>query len=491
MNATSKTSTGWVVGLTSVASLMVALDLLVVSTALSTIRDDLGTSIELLQWTVTAYGLAFACLLMTGAALGDRFGRRRVFTCGLAVFATASAACALAPGIGWLIAARAVQGVGAALVLPLAVSLLSAAVPPERRGRALGVFEGVTGLATIAGPLVGGSLAQTVGWEWIFWINVPLAALVIPLARRRIPESHGPDTAVDTRGLLLVTGAGFGLVWALVRGNEAGWTSPGVLAALLVGLALAAVFLGWERRHPDPMLPLGLFRSRAFSAGTAASFLGFAALYGSVFFLAQFLQTGLGHTPLEAGVRLIPWTATLLVVAPVAGMLADRVGDRPVLTVGLALQAAGLVWLGLIATPDLSYATLVAPLVLGGIGASMAIPVVQNTVLSGVTPEALGKASGVNNTTQELGGAFGVAVLVAVFTSAGSHATAAAFATGFATAMVTCGGFAAAAALAAWFVPGTRHSGDADGREASAPASRAGSQPREQEGRRDESEAHQ
>ena len=239
MKTASKTSTTWVVGLTSVASLMVALDLLVVSTALSTIRDDLDTSVELLQWTITAYGLAFACLLMTGAALGDRFGRRRMFTSGLVLFAAASATCALASSIGWLIAARAVQGVGAALVLPLAVALLSGTVPPERRGRALGIFEGVTGLATIAGPPVGGSLAQSVGWEWIFWINLPIAVAVIFAARARISESHGPDAAIDIVGLLLVTGAGFGLIWALVRGNGSGMDQPGILAALVAGAVLA------------------------------------------------------------------------------------------------------------------------------------------------------------------------------------------------------------------------------------------------------------
>ncbi len=454
MNTTSRTASVWVLGLTSVASLMVALDLLVVSTALTTIRSDLGTSVEVLQWTVNAYGLAFACLLMTGAALGDRFGRRRMFITGLVLFALASAACALAPSVGWLISARAVQGVSAALVLPLAVSLLSATVPPERRGRALGIFEGITGLATIAGPLVGGSLAESVGWEWIFWANVPIAAVLVPLAWRRIPESHGPDAAIDTRGLLLVTGAGFAVVWALVRGNEAGWTSPSVVAALVTGTGLAVAFLGWERHHREPMLPLRLFRSRAFAAGTAASFLGFAALYGSVFFLAQFLQTGLGYTPLEAGVRLLPWTATLLVIAPVAGVLADRVGDRPVLTAGLALQAAGLGWIGVVASPDLTYPTLVLPLVIAGVGASVAIPVVQNTVLNGVAPEALGKASGVNNTTQELGGAFGVATLVAAFTAAGSYATAATFVTGFTAAIGGCAALAATAVLAALFVPG-------------------------------------
>jgi EmrB/QacA subfamily drug resistance transporter len=398
---------------------------------------------------------------MTGAALGDRFGRRRVFTSGLVLFAAASAACALAPTIGWLIAARAVQGVGAALVLPLAVSLLSSAVPSERRGRALGIFEGVTGLATIAGPPIGGILAQTVGWEWIFWVNVPIAAVLIPLVRARVPESHGPDAALDVCALVLVTGAGFGLVWALVRGNVSGWTSPAVVVALIAGTALTVAFVAWERHHPDPMLPLGLFRSRAFSAGTVASFLCFAALYGSVFFLAQLMQTGLGYTPLEAGVRLVPWTATLLVIAPLAGMLADRVGDRPVLTLGLALQAAGLAWVGLIASPDLSYPTLVVPLVVTGVGVSMAIPVVQNAVLNGVRPNALGKASGVNNSTQELGGALGVALLVAVFTAVGSYSSTSTFITGFTAAIGACAGLAAAAMVAALFVPGRERVRDA------------------------------
>jgi EmrB/QacA subfamily drug resistance transporter len=337
--------------------------------------------------------------------------------------------------------------------MPQAVSLLSVSVPPEHRGRALGVFEGLTGLATIAGPPLGGYLAQSAGWEWAFWINVPLVAVLVPLSWRRIPESRGPDAAIDTRGLLLVTGASLVLVWALVRGTEVGWTSSSVLVAMLGGPVLLAGFVAWERHHHEPMLPLGLFRSRAFSAGTAVSFLGFAALYGSVFFMAQFMQTGLGYTPLEAGVRLIPWTATLLVIAPLAGMLGDLVGDRPVLTVGLALQAAGLTWIGLLAAPNLAYPTLVLPLVVTGVGASMAIPVVQKTVLNGVAHEALGKASGVNNTTQELGGAFGVALLVAAFTASGSYATAATFIAGFAAAIGVCAALAATAALAALLVP--------------------------------------
>lgn len=453
MPAQTKPKRTWVLTLTSVASLMVALDLLVVSTALSTIRVDLNASIAQLQWTVTAYGLSFAVLLMTGAALGDRFGRRRVFTIGLGLFATTSAACALSPDVGWLIAARAAQGAGAALVMPLAVALLSAAYPPERRGRALGIFEGVTGLATIAGPLVGGIIAQEFGWEWIFWVNVPIAVCTISLVVRHVEESHGEDTTLDTRGLALVTGGALGLVWGLTRGNAVGWASLEILGAFAVGGSLMVAFVRWELRTREPMLPMALFGSRAFSAGTIASFLLFAALYGSVFFLAQFLQTGLGYTPLEAGLRLVPWTATLLVIAPVAGSLADRFGDRLVLVGGLVLQAAGLAWIVAIAAPGVSYPSLVLPLAVTGIGASMAIPVVQNTVLGAVASSAVGKASGANSMTQELGGVFGVAILVVAFTAVGSYASPLAFIDGFTAALAVCAGLAAAGAVAALAVP--------------------------------------
>jgi len=453
MTVISKPGQRWVLALTSIASFMVALDLLVVSTALTSIRTDLGASIEQVQWTITAYGLSFAVLLLTGAALGDRFGRRKVFTIGLGVFALASAGCALSPDVGWLITARAVQGAGAAMVMPLAVALLTAATPAERRGRALGVFEGITGLATIAGPPVGGAVAQLIGWEWVFWVNVPIALLMVPLVVSRIGESHGSDTALDTVGLVLVTGGALGLVWGLVRGNELGWTSPGIVAALAAGTGLIVAFVRWELRIREPMLPMRLFGSRAFAGATGASFLLFAALYGSVFFLAQFMQIGLGYTPLEAGLRLVPWTATLFVVAPLAGALADRIGNRPILVSGLMLNAAGLAWIAVIATPGVSYLALVLPLVVTGIGASMAIPVVQNAVFGAVATNQVGKASGANNMTQELGGVFGIAILVAVFTTVGSYASAVAFIDGFTVAVGVCASLAFGAAITALAVP--------------------------------------
>ena len=343
MNESHETaSKAWVLALTSLASLMVALDALVVTTALSTIRLELGASLEALQWTMNAYNLSFAVLLLTGAALGDRYGRRRLFVAGLILFVVASAACALARSAGALIAARAVQGAGAALVMPLAMALLSAAFPPQERGRALGMFSGLTGLALIAGPVVGGAVAEGIAWQWIFWINVPIGLVAIALVRRRIQESFGMSTAVDVLGVILVTGAVLGAVWGLMRGNASGWTSPEVIAAFVAGLLLAGAFVAWELRARAPMVPMRFFGSRAFASGNAACFLYTGSLYGAVFFMAQFLQTAQGHGPLGAGLRLLPWTATLFVVAPLAGVLVNRTGERTLIAGGLILQAIGM-----------------------------------------------------------------------------------------------------------------------------------------------------
>jgi EmrB/QacA subfamily drug resistance transporter len=452
----SKSTRTWVLALTGIGSLMVALDTLVVSTALSTIRVDLGASLEQLEWTVNAYNLSFAVLLMTAAALGDRFGRRRLYATGLGLFIAASAACALAPDIGWLIAARAVQGIGAALVMPLGLALLSAAFPPERRGTAIGIFSAITGLAVASGPFVGGAVVQGLAWEWIFWLNVPIGLVAIPLVLARMKESHGGDTALDIRGLALVTGAAVGIVWGLVRGNNAGWDSFEVVGALVAGALLLVAFVAWELRAPEPMLPMRFFRSRAFSAGNAAIFFVFASLFGAVFFLAQFLQTGLGYGPLGAGLRLLPWTATFMLVAPVAGTLADRFGERPFMVGGLLLQAAGMGWIGVIAAPGLDYGELIAPLIVAGCGVSMAIPAAQNSVVGSVALEAIGKAAGTNSMMRELGGVFGIAVLVAVFAGAGSYASAGAFSDGFASAIGVTAALSLVGAIAGLGLPGRR-----------------------------------
>jgi EmrB/QacA subfamily drug resistance transporter len=454
MNTNSHTR--WVLVLTGIGSLMAALDTLVVSTALSTIRVDLGASIEQLEWTVNAYNLSFAVLLMTGAALGDRFGRRNLYAAGLVLFSAASAACALAPDAAWLIAARAVQGAGAALLAPLALALLSAAFPPERRGTAIGIFSAITGLAVASGPLVGGAVVQGLAWQWIFWINLPIGLVAAPLVLFRMRESYGADTALDIRGLALVTGGALGIVWALVRGNTVGWGSPEVIGSLVAGLVLVAAFVAWELRAAEPMLPMRFFRSRAFSAGNAAIFFTFASLFGAVFFFAQLMQTVLGYGPLGAGLRLLPWTAMFMTVAPIAGMLADRYGERPFMVAGLALQAVGMIWLALITGPSLAYSHMLTPLVVAGIGVSMAIPAAQNSVVGSVGMDAIGKAAGTNSTMRELGGVFGIAVAVAVFVAAGGYASPQAFTDGFVPATGVCAALSVAGALAGLALPGRR-----------------------------------
>src|SRR5215475_1745990 len=249
----------WVLALASLASFMVVLDMLVVATALTAIRRYLGASLSDLEWTVNAYTLSFAVLLMTAAALGDRLGRRRVFAAGLAVFAISSAACALAPDTAALIAARAVQGAGAAAIMPMALALLNGAFPPHRRGWAIGIYGGVTALAAVAGPILGGAVTEGLGWQWIFWINVPVALAAIPLVVGRLPEAYGPGGRVDLPGLVLVTAAALGMVWGLVRGNTAGWGSAETIGALAAGAAAAVAFASWQTRAPAPMLPPRLF----------------------------------------------------------------------------------------------------------------------------------------------------------------------------------------------------------------------------------------
>ncbi len=443
----------WVLALASVASLMVALDVLVVSTALSSIRVHLGASIEELEWTVNAYSLSFAVLLMTGAALGDRFGRRRLFAAGLALFIAASAACALAPNVGWLIAARAVQGAGAALVAPLSLALLTAAFPPERRGQALGIYSAITGLAVLGGPVIGGAVTQGLAWQWIFWLNVPIGLVAIPLVLTRIRESYGPKAALDIPGLALFTAAAFGLVWGLVRGNRAGWGSVEVVATLAAAVVLSIAFVLYELRAREPMLPMRLFRSRAFAAGNTLNLLLFASLFSAVFFMAQFQQTTLGQSPLDAGLRLLPWTAALFFVAPVAGAAVDRIGERPLIVTGLLMQAAGMAWIALIARSGLPYPEMVAPLVLAGTGISTAIPAAQSVVVGAVAPQEIGKASGTFSSMRQLGGVFGLAVTVAVFSGAGSYASPAAFGDGFAASIAVSAGLSLAAALAATALP--------------------------------------
>jgi EmrB/QacA subfamily drug resistance transporter len=452
---TAKTKTLWTFAITSIALFMVVLDNLVVSTALPVIRTDLNATIEQLEWTVNAYTLTFAVFLLTGAALGDRFGRRRMFIFGLALFTAASAAAALAPSMEALIAARAAQGIGGAIVTPLTLTLLSAAFPAERRGVALGAWSGIAGLAVAAGPLVGGAVVEGIDWQWIFWLNVPIGIALLPLSRVLV-ESHGPDKALDLPGLALASGGLLGLVWGLVHGNADGWTSPQIVGSLTAGALLLAAFVAWEARAKAPMLPLRFFRDRAFSAANGASLAMYFGMFGSVFLLSQFFQTAQGYSPLEAGLRVLPWTAMPMLVAPIAGALSDRIGGRPFLAGGLALQALGLAWIAAVSEPDVGYATLVGPFIVSGIGMGLFFAPVANVVLSAVGARDEGKASGASNAIREVGGVFGVAVLASIFARTGGYESAAAFNDGLVVATWVGAAVVAVGALVALAVPGKR-----------------------------------
>jgi EmrB/QacA subfamily drug resistance transporter len=426
----ARSRTLWTFAITSIALFMVTLDNLVVSTAIPVIRRDLHASLSQLEWTVNAYTLTFAVLLLTGAALGDRFGRRRLFAIGLLVFTAGSVAAALAPSANALDVARAFQGVGGAIVTPLTLTILSAAVPKEKRGLALGAWGGIGGLAVALGPLVGGAVVQGISWHWIFWLNVPIGLAMVPLALGRLDESYGAASRLDLPGLGLVSAGLFGIVWGLVRGNSVGWSSLEIVAPIALGAVLLALFVGWELRTESPMLPMRFFRNRTFTLANVASLFMFFGMFGSIFLLTQFFQTVQGFSPLDAGLRVLPWTAMPIFIAPVAGALSDRIGGHRIMGVGLALQAVGLGWIAAVSTPTTPYAALVIPFVLSGVGMALFFAPVANVVLSSVRPREEGQASGANNAIRELGGVFGVAVLAAIFSHYGGYGTGQSFVAG-------------------------------------------------------------
>ncbi|MFD9130622.1 MFS transporter, partial [Kitasatospora sp. NPDC059571] len=414
----------------SVPMFMVALDNLVVSTALHTLAVDLKADTRDLQWFVNAYVLSFSCLLLIGAALGDRFGWRRIFVAGIVVFTLASAACGLAGSSGELIAARTVQGFGAAAVMPLSLTLLSQAVPERMRSLAIGLWGAVSGLAVALGPVVGGAVVEGLAWEWIFWINVPVGLLAVPLVLRVLRESRGERAGLDLGGMLLAAAGLLAVVWAIVNGSADGWTSARILGAFTAGAALLAAFVGWERRVEHPLLPLGFYRIRAFTLTNVVSAAMYFGVFGSIFFLAQYLQIAPARSPLQAGVLTLAWTLMPMFIAPVAGALTDRVGGGRLMALGLFLQAAGLAWINLVAGTDTPYVRMVGAMVLAGAGMGFAIAPAASVVLAAVGPEHRGKASGANSTVREIGGALGIAVLSSVFLAHGSTADPAGFVRG-------------------------------------------------------------
>ncbi|WP_083983362.1 DHA2 family efflux MFS transporter permease subunit [Actinomadura hibisca] len=429
---------------TCVPAFMVTLDLMVVTVALSTIRTSLDASLDALGWTVNAYTLAFGVLIPTAALLGDRLGRRRVFGIGLGVFTLASAACALAPTAGALIAARAVQGAGAALITPLSLALVTAAVPPGRRGAAVGVWGAATGSAVALGPLVGGLVVAGTSWPWIFWVNVPIGLVAMVLAPRLLAESRGAPRAADVPGLVLLAAGLAALVWGIIREDATAWTA----ASIVGGVVLLGAFAVRQARASSPLLPRHLFTDRTFASATGTVFLMGASLMGAAFLVPQYLQTGLRYSALEGGARMLPWTIMPMLLAPVVGRLGDRIGNRPLMVAGLVLQGSAFLWLAAVAGPATAYGTLFAPLLVAGIGIALVFPAVSNAVVGAVAPADLGLASAANATARQVGGLVGVAVATAVFGRAGGFESGRAIVDGLAAALVVVAAISLAGAAA-------------------------------------------
>jgi EmrB/QacA subfamily drug resistance transporter len=444
---------GWTFAITSSAWFLFALDRLVVTTALPVISADIGGDLAGAEWTVSAYTLAFAVLLLAGAALGDRFGRRRMFAIGMALFSVGSAAAALAPTTATLVAARVVQGAGGAIFAPVSLTLLSAATPADRRGAVFGAWGGIGGVGAAVGPLLGGGLAGWVGWQWIFWLNVPLGLVLALLARLYLGESHGPHGRLDLAGVAL-SGAGlFGVVWAVIRAGSDGWARPDVLAALGVGVLVLVLFVAWELRAPAPLLPMRFFCSRAFAVANLAALLMYAALFGALFLVTQLLQTGLGASPLEAGLRMLPMVAMPMLLAPAGGALSDRWGTRRLMVLGVSVVSAGLAWLAAVTSPDVAYVVLVPAMIMMGGGSALFFAPVAAAVLGAVRPNEQGQASGIATVVREIAVVLGVAVLASVFAAHGDLGSPARFIAGVVPALWLAAALASAGVLVALALP--------------------------------------
>ncbi len=446
----------WAIVVTGMALFMSGLDNLVVSTALPVIRVHLHAGLSGLEWTVNAYTLTFAVLLLSAAAVGERFGRRRIFVLGIALFTLASAAAALAPNITVLVAARAVQGAGGAMIMPLSLTLLSAAVTPERRNVALGIWGAIGGAAVAIGPLVGGAVTTGWSWQYIFWLNVPVGVVLIPLAWWKLSESRGRPSRLDLVGVGLVSTGLFGVVLGLVRGNSHGWSSSSVLGSFIIGAVALGGFAAWELRSDHPMLDIRLFRNRGFAAVNVTALFFSFGMFGSIFFLTQFLQTVQGLSPLAAGIRVLPWTAMVMLLAPVVGQLAERWGGKPLVVTGLIFQTVGLTWLATVTNPSTPYSALIVPFVICGMGMTLFFVPLASLVL-GVVPKSLeGVASGANSAFRELGGVLGIAVLGAVFSAHGGYRSGQDYVSGMTPAVYAGAVVVAVGAVAALAIPGRR-----------------------------------
>jgi EmrB/QacA subfamily drug resistance transporter len=437
----------------SLPMFMATLDNLVMTSALPVIQADLHASVSDLSWFMNAYTLAFATFMLPAATLGDRIGRRRMMLAGIAVFTLASIGSALSDSSSILITARALQGLGAAAIMPLSLTLLAANVPDRLRPAAIGIWGGVSGLGVALGPVVGGAVVQGISWQAIFWLNVPVAVLAVPLVIATVAESRGARQRLDPVGTLLVGGAVFAGIWGIVHGNDDGWSSARVLTPLILAAVLIPLYVAWARRRPDAVMPLRLYAARGFSIANMVA-LGFTVgMFGAVFLLSQYLQVVQGYTPLGAGVRTLPWTAAPMLVAPLAGALAARTGVRPLLLIGLALQAGSLAWFAALTEHGSSYASFVPALAMAGVGMGLVFPTVSTAVLQGLPENDFAIASSTNSTIREFGVALGIALLTAVFLGNGGQIAPDGYDGAIGPALLTGSGAVALAFVAALFAP--------------------------------------
>lgn len=438
----------------SLPMFMATLDNLVMTSALPVIQADLSASVGDLSWFMNAYTLTFATFMLPAATLGDRLGRRRMMVAGIGLFTLASIAAALSTTSGALIAARAVQGVGAAAIMPLSLTLLAAAVPPAMRAAAIGIWGGVSGLGVALGPVIGGAVVEGVSWQAIFWLNVPVAVVAVPLLILAVQESRGVWQRLDVPGVLMLGGAVFLGVWGIVHGNEDGWTDPRVLGPLVLAGALLPAYVLWARGRAYAVLPLRLFRSRSFSVANVIALFFTIGMFGTVFLLAQYLQIVEGYSPLGAGLRTLPWTAAPMVVAPIAGALAPRVGLRPLLATGLVLQTASLVWFAVLTEGGAAYSSFVPALLMAGVGMGLTFAPMATAVLEGLPESEFAVASSANSTVREFGVALGVALLTAVFLGRGGLLTPTGYDGAIGPALLVGAATVGVAAIASVFAPG-------------------------------------
>jgi EmrB/QacA subfamily drug resistance transporter len=438
----------------SLPMFMATLDNLVMTSALPVIRTDLGSSVGQLSWFMNAYTLAFATFMLPAATLGDRLGRRRMMLAGIAVFTLASIASALSTTSEALIAARAVQGLGAAAIMPLSLTLLAGAVPPAMRSAAIGIWGGVSGLGVALGPVIGGAVVEGVNWQAIFWLNVPVALVAFPLLVASVPESRGAWQRLDPVGTLLLGGAVFLGIWGIVHGNDDGWSDPRVLGPLVLSVLLVPAYLLWARRRTYAVLPLRLFSARSFSVANVIALFFTIGMFGTVFLLAQYLQVVQGYSPLQAGLRTLPWTAAPMVVAPIAGAIAPRVGLRPLLVLGLVLQTASLVWFAWLTESGAAYSSFVPPLLMAGVGMGLTFAPMATAVLDGLPEQDFAMASSANSTIREFGVALGIALLTAVFLANGGALSPTGYDGAIGPALLTGAAAVAVGAVASLLMPG-------------------------------------